>query len=708
MSCSGFFVLVVSVTKLSPRAVPAIIAAGAIGTACGLPILSAFFPNNILQSLEWDAYDWRLRRATLTPTAVATNLGTIYLDEESIGFLSNTLRVNWPYPRQVHGRIVRELTRQGAKAVAFDILFTGLRPMDAPVPAANNGLEESDDFFVRQLQTASNVFIAEGEKAEPAPIFAAAAAGVGHIITPRDADGIIRRVPPVILDPLGQPRWQLGVLLAAKDLGLDLARADISQQRIVFPKTAGGELVVPLDAHGNMLIDWNLTTKDSRLMQANFGIIAGFDLARELEGDAGYENLLAEYVKQGQPDFASKHPFSGKLFVVGSIAEGSNVTDVGPTPLSEHTPLVATHLNVANTIIMGRFIKPLGMTGEIILLSLLGAFASLLAWRTPVVHGALWLVGAGVAITLLSLQGFAHYRLWIPIVNPIVGGLLIPFVSLVSYRVIFGEKEQRRIKQVFKRVVSPNVVNELLAAERLSLGGARRSITVFFADVRGFTEMTDSSHAKAEQHVKDHHLMGDEAEAYFDSNARDVLATVNLYLGTIADIIKKHDGTLDKYIGDCVMAFWGAPIADEDHAAQCVRAAIEAQRAIHTLNINRAAENERRKTAASPGEAVELLPLLSLGTGINTGIATVGLMGSEEHTFNYTVFGREVNLASRLEGFSGRGRIIIGENTFAELKRHAPELAATCSKQAPHSFKGFREEMITYEVPWKDSLGTTT
>ena len=168
MSCSGFFVLIAVVKKLSPRAVPAIIAAGAIAVSCGLPILSAFFPTNILQSLEWDAYDWRMRRAARTPTPASTNLGAIYLDEESIGFLNNALRVNWPYPRQVHGRIVRELARQGATAVAFDVMFTGLRPMDAPVPTLNNELEESDDFFVRQMHEAGNVFIAAGEKAEPA------------------------------------------------------------------------------------------------------------------------------------------------------------------------------------------------------------------------------------------------------------------------------------------------------------------------------------------------------------------------------------------------------------------------------------------------------------------------------------------------------------------------------------------------------------
>jgi len=186
-----------------------------------------------------------------------------------------------------------------------------------------------------------------------------------------------------------------------------------------------------------------------------------------------------------------------------------------------------------------------------------------------------------------------------------------------------------------------------------------------------------------------------------------VLETVNLYLATIADVIKKHDGTLDKYIGDCVMAFWGAPTENPQHAVACVRAAVEAQRAIYQLNQERAVENQRRKDQSGGEGEVELLPLLTLGTGINSGMATVGLMGSSDHISNYTVFGREVNLASRLEGFSGRGRIIIGENTFADLKRFAPDLAATCVQQAPASFKGFRESLVTYEVPWRDGLPGT-
>lgn len=207
--------------------------------------------------------------------------------------------------------------------------------------------------------------------------------------------------------------------------------------------------------------------------------------------------------------------------------------------------------------------------------------------------------------------------------------------------------------------------------------------------------------------MRDKGLTGADAAAHFESQAGEVLATVNLYLGTLAEIVKLQQGTLDKYIGDCVMAFWGAPAPDPSHAVRAVQAAIEAQRAIHRLNRERAAENARRAAenasrADVGAPSLPPLPLLQLGTGINTGEMTVGLMGSEAHILNYTVFGREVNLASRLEGVSGRGRIIIGEGTHEDLLKLAPDLARHCTPLAPVTVKGFRQPVQVYEVAWRE------
>jgi adenylate cyclase len=307
----------------------------------------------------------------------------------------------------------------------------------------------------------------------------------------------------------------------------------------------------------------------------------------------------------------------------------------------------------------------------------------------------------------LGIVLYVQYLYWQPLVLPIFAAVLT-YGGLTIYRVGFEQKEQRRVRRIFSRIVSPNIVNELLTTENLALGGARRRITVFFSDVRGFTEMTDSSQAKAEDYVRTRQLTGATAENYFDQRAREDLETVNLYLGLIADIIKKYEGTLDKYIGDCVMSFWGAPTPNDKHALACVRTAIEAQRAIHATNINRTVENKQRqeenaRRTAKGQDPVSLLPVLSMGAGIHTGVATVGMMGSEAHLVNYTVFGREVNLASRLEGVSGRGRIIISEATYRDLVRDDPVLAGLCIEMPPVTLKGIRDPVNIYEVPWKQT-----
>jgi adenylate cyclase len=278
----------------------------------------------------------------------------------------------------------------------------------------------------------------------------------------------------------------------------------------------------------------------------------------------------------------------------------------------------------------------------------------------------------------------------------------------VTWRAVFEETEKKRVKSVFSKMVSPDVMSELLQAEKLSLGGARREVTVFFADVRGFTALTDESRERSAKFVQQKQLDPTAAEAHSDESARETLNTINTYLALVADTVITGGGTLDKYIGDCVMAFWGAPVVNPKHAAGCVRAAIATQRGIFQINLQRRAENERRSTAnvanAASGDTARFLPplpILTLGCGINTGVVDVGLMGSEAHQYNYTVFGREVNLASRLEGVSGSARIIIGETTYSHILRDDPALAKTCIELPPVKVKGIVDEVKIYEVPWQ-------
>jgi adenylate cyclase len=415
--------------------------------------------------------------------------------------------------------------------------------------------------------------------------------------------------------------------------------------------------------------------------------------------------LVQEHMRLTGQTNELKNRWKGKLVVVGSSATGNDLTDRGATPLKADTLLPSEHWNVANSVITGRFIRRAPLAVELALIALLGVVAALTTWKSRVLVASGLVALLAVAYVVLGFVVFVQTRYWLPLVLPVAAALLA-HGGMVTWRVVFEQAERRRVKSIFSRIVSPKIVNELLAAETLSLGGARREITVFFADVRGFTQLTDTSQERVAEYVRSRNLTGEAAEACFDEQAKETLSTVNLYLGMVADTLIKQDGTLDKFIGDCVMAFWGAPTPNPRHAAACVRAAIETQRAVYQLNLQRAAENRKREhenvacvAAGQPPKA--MLPILLLGSGINTGMTTVGLMGSAAEMQNYTVFGREVNLASRLESASGRGRIFIGQATYEHLLRDEPALAATCVELPPRDLKGFRSAVKAYEVPWR-------
>ena len=681
------------------RHVPVIIATAVTGVVCLFQALPHFTPTfDLFQRLEWIWYDRRVRQAYDLTSPAAGNLGFVYLDDESLKMVNDNFGYIWPWPRQLYGRLIGELTAQGAKAIAVDILFLERQPIKGTEILIEGQAVDSDDYFAQQLQRCGNVVLAapreqSGSRRQiqmPESLFRTNAWRVGHVASDVDADAVLRRAKAFYDDPQHGRVWHMGILLAAQDLGLDLDKAVITRSEIRLRSPQGIERVIPTDREGYFCIDWSLPTNDGRLTQDRF------------------ESLLQQDIRRANGKTNLPPVWRNKLVVIGSIGTGNNISDVGATPLSQRTFLISTHWNVANSIITNRLIRRSGYLTETALIILLCAVSAVLTWRFRALLASGLVIAVWVEYFALGSFLYQQHRYWLPLVLPGLGGLLMTYVCLVTYRVMVEQKERHRVRSIFSKVVSPNVVSELLKAERFSLGGARRKVTIFFADVRGFTRVTDEIQARAEEHVRENALPPSEAEAYLDDQAREILSTVNLYLGVIADTIKMHNGTLDKYIGDCVMAFWGAPAPSDRQALDAVRAAIDAQRAIYALNLRRAAENQRREEEnearmAASQPPLPLLTLLALGTGINTGIATVGLMGSDAHIVNYTVFGRDVNLASRLEGISGRGRIVISESTYRDLQRLSPELADVCEELTPVEVKGIRDVLRVYEVHWRQA-----
>ncbi len=663
---------------------------------CLAQALPRFFPRfDMFQRLEWMTYDWRMRKAVSFASQVATNLGVVSIDDDSLKAINDNFQFSWPWPRQLYGRLIGELSAEGAKAIGFDILFRELHP-PSPDTALKLGEQtvNSDDFFALQLRQADNVVLAVMDEKTgdhwqallPADKFRTNAWMLGHITSDVDSDGVLRRAKAYYDDPKYGRFWHLGIALAARALNFSLTNAVVSPGKIVLRAEGALEKTIPVDDGGFFYIDWSLTRDDSRIRKVNFERILQRDIAR----DNGKTNIPLAW--------------KDKVVIVGSLGSGNNVSDIGATPLSKQDYLVGQHWNVANSVIAGRFIQSSSYGTGVLLILFMGAVSALLTRRSPILLSALSVLLAMVIYFGLSIALFVQYRYWLPLVLPLLGGFMTNF-CMVTHRAFFENKERRRVRSIFSKIVSPNVVNELLTAEQVALGGARRRVTIYFADIRGFTRMTDEIQAQSEAYIREHLLPPAVAEAYLDKQAAELLATVSLYLSLIADTIKRHNGTFDKYIGDCVLAFWGAPIPNDRHALQCVRAAIDAQRAIYELNLQRAAENKRREQdnvarLAAGQPPYPMLRLLALGSGITTGTVTVGLMGSEEN-LNYTVLGREVNLASRLEGVSGRGRIIVSDTTYQEIRRLDPELASRCIELPPQEIRGFRDAVKIYEVQWR-------
>ena len=750
-------------TKLTPYLIATVV----VLLTCFLQRAPHWFPGaELAQRLEWLTYDWRVRQAANFSPIVATNLGFVFINDTTIARVADENNdLGYAYglywPRHLYGRMLRELTTQGAKVVAFDVMFPELRPDHAPVTEPGRERIGSDEFFAREIKENGHVILATARQAMPRALFHTNAWMIGHIDADSD-EGVLRRAKPFSdyldwnerlrefarangVDPektIIQPRqiifilsngkpfrikvdarnrfnvydlfdkpdpklpdlyepayikrrvWQTGIVMAARELKLDLKHPEIDWERgmITLRGTGGVVRHIPLDEDGYFYIDWCMTKNHPALTKEALDILLLSDHARQTKNEKAINEI--------QPRWKDK------LVVIGSDATGNDLSDRGGTPLERSTVLVTKHWNVANSMITGRFVHHAGYGLSLAITAGLGLFSMLLTSKLRAPLGSMFVLLLAGAYVGVATYYYVEYRLWLPVILPVLGAVLLTHVSLVAYQVIFEEREKRRVKSVFSKLVSPNVVNELLGSEKLNFGGARRDITVLFADVRGFTKLTDLNQENAEKYVREHNLTGVAAEEYHNQQAQETLSTVNIYLSTIADQIKKHDGTLDKYIGDCVMAFWGAPTPNEKHAVACVKAAFDAQRAMNDLNNQRKEQNKQRE-AENPariaaGQApLPMLQTLALGTGINSGVSIVGLMGSEGHILNYTVFGREVNVASRLEGVSGISRIIIGGSTYDQVLKHDPELAATCVSLPPVQVKGIKDAVRIYEVPWK-------
>jgi adenylate cyclase len=319
-----------------------------------------------------------------------------------------------------------------------------------------------------------------------------------------------------------------------------------------------------------------------------------------------------------------------KIIFVGATAVG--IYDLRVTPFAENFPGLETHANIAENILQKQFFTNIP-DEPIYMLLFIFIFGVLLSYgiaRTGAVNGSIITVISLLSTYYIDKNLLFSKGIVISLVLPLLLIVLI-YIFLTFYKYLTEERKKRELKGTFQKYVSPAVVNEILShPEKINLGGRKENMTVMFSDVRGFTTLAEKLDP-------------------------EVLSTfLNRYLTPMTRLVFKNDGTLDKYIGDAIMAFFGAPISDKTHAKKCCITALEMIEKLKDLNVEFAKEQ---------------LPPLDIGIGINTGDMSVGNMGSDI-VRSYTVMGDSVNLASRLEGINKNygTRIIISEFTYAQVK----------------------------------------
>jgi adenylate cyclase len=319
-----------------------------------------------------------------------------------------------------------------------------------------------------------------------------------------------------------------------------------------------------------------------------------------------------------------------KIFVVGATATG--IYDLRVTPFEENYPGAETHLNAIDNIMQRQFFHaPAGerVYMAIILLAM-GLTLSLALSYLGAVSGLLLTLAFLIGTALIDQYYLFKNGLIVSIIWPLFL-VMVLYVAMTFYRYFTEERGKKELRQTFQKYVSPAIVNEILShPKNIELGGKKANLTVFFSDVRGFTTISEKLDPRA---------------------LSDLL---NSYLTPMTDIVFKNRGTLDKYMGDAIMAFFGAPIPFPGHAAHACRCALQSLDKLFEL------QREYQKKG---------LPTIDIGIGLNTGEVSVGNMGSET-VRSYTVMGDAVNLASRLEGINKQygTRVILSEMTYVEVK----------------------------------------
>ena len=583
----------------------------------------------------------RPREQTMRPVVIAD------IDEASLKEIGQ-----WPWPRTVIADLVTRLREYGAVAVGFDIVFAepdrmspavaagSFRGLDAQTREKLTALPSNDTIFAEAIKKAGGIVVGQAGAAASAPrndaeamlqtgfairgpdprpflvtfpgllrnipAIEQAAAGRGLFSINPERDGIVRRVPVVMDAQDGLvPSLTIEMLRVVSRAGAILIRTDQTGVRAV----AVPGLEVPTDKNGQFWVHFNSHDPERYVSAADI-----------LNGRVPADR------------------FRGRLVLVGTSAVG--LLDIKTTPVEPAMPGVEVHAEILENVLTKSLLASPGYAigGEIVAAVVFGLAIIVAAPMLPA--GIVVALGAILIAGLIGISWyfFVEHHLLIDFTYPLISCWLIYLVlTFVNY---FREQQQRQqIRSAFGFYLSPPLVEQLARSpEKLVLGGEERRMTILFSDARGFTTISE--------HYKD--------------DPQGLTHLMNRFLTPLTNAIIERKGTIDKYIGDAIMAFWNAPVDDAEHEANACDAALEMLARAEVLN------GELKREAEASGGVY--MPL-RIGIGLNSGPCVVGNMGSD-FRFNYSVLGDTVNLASRLESRTKDYRLslVIGSRTAERAK----------------------------------------
>ena len=646
-----------------------------------IPVIDPF---NVFTSLRNSAFD-TFQIISPRQSQTKDNILILDIDEKSLSEIGQ-----WPWSRSVLSELVDQTNLSAA--LAFDIVFaeadrTGSKELMNLYKKNNDfvkslkGLPDNDDLFANSIKDHGTVvlgaipsnslknnfqmrfgLIQQGDDPKKflreykgiqtnLKILNSSSAGIGSMSIGNN-DSIIRKLP--LFENINGslvPSLSLELLRVAIGASTYQIKSSNASGETAFGEETGinhvklGNLIIPTNPDGSVWIHYPEVSVDSI--------------------------SVSDIIKQKYP----KDFFKDKILIVGTSAPG--LFDLRSTPLKNNVPGVKIIADLTDQILSGSFLqRPDWIFG----LELFTGFALailitiFIQFLGPIGGLSVFLIGNGISI-FGSFYIFENYLFLIDPISPLII-CLISYLVITFFNFLFTELERRKVRNAFSQYMSPVMVEKLAQSNKsLKLGGERREMTFLFSDIRGFTAISEK----------------------YKDDPESLTVLINSILTVLSDEVLDQDGTIDKYMGDCIMAFWNAPSEDPFHREKSIEAAFKMSEALNKLNesLDRKGENK-----------------LSIGIGINSGECIVGNMGSEKR-FDYTVLGDAVNLASRLEGQSGNYgmQIILGEETIKKISKEyfqfELDLISVKGKSEPTSiftvFKSWTAE-VAYEVFYEEHM----